>query len=182
MISSSMKMQFESVLRKQHLADVAASFSDPDFFDEIPLYSRYKQIEFLKQFGDVNALLIELALEFLQRVTSEVHVKTKRFVAITVISDDDNEYVVPAIFVCNANVKTRLKALHLSAPSEGIGKRIAGHVKRAKLHNTFSVLEDDFTIPDEVRIFIGHKSPPAGLVNLETFANGVESRRPVQRM
>ena len=181
MISSSMKMQFESVLRKQHLSDVAASFSDPDFFDEIPLYSRYKQIEFLKQFGDVNVLLIKLALEYLHRVTSEVHLRTKRFVAITVISDDDDEYLVPAIFVCNGNVKTRLKALHLSSPSEGIGKRIAGYVKNAKLHNEFSVLEDDYTIPDDVRIFVGHKSPPAGLVNLETFANGVEKRRPVQK-
>ena len=53
------------------MANPATSFADPDFFDEIPLYARYKEVEFLKQYGDVNSLLIELSLEYLERVASD---------------------------------------------------------------------------------------------------------------
>ena len=173
MITSPMKMRFESVLRKEQLADVASAFGGADFFDEVPLYSRYKQVEFLKKYGDVNQLLIELALDYLDRVTSEVHLsRTKRLAAITIISDDDDESIVPSIFVCNGNVKTRLKELHLSCPSVGFGKRIESLVKRAKAHIPFSVFEDRSTVPDAVRIFFSYKSPSQGFVNIETFANG----------
>ena len=51
MISSQAKTEFDTVLGKQHLADVESGFGDPDFFDEVPLYSRYSEVEFLKQPG-----------------------------------------------------------------------------------------------------------------------------------
>ena len=98
--------------------------------------------------------------------------KTKWFVAITVIGDDDDGYIVPSIFVCNSHVKTRLKELHLSAPSNGLGRRIEALLKEAKLHTAFSVFEDRSTVPDDVRIFVGYKSPPQGFVSLETFVKG----------
>jgi hypothetical protein len=177
MISYQTKTQFDSVLKAQHLADVASTFSDPDFFEEVPLYSRYKQVEFLKTYGDVNLLLVELALDYLDRVTTSVPVTgNTRLVAITVISDDDDEFIVPAIFVCNSNVKTRLKELHLSSPSEGLGKRIESLVKMARPDATFSILEDRHTLPDDVRVFISYKAPPRGLVSLMTFANGANAQ------
>ena len=92
MTTLTMKAQFDSVLKRQHLADVASSFSDPDFFDEVPLYSRYKDVEFLREYGDVNQLLMVLALDYLNRVTSEIHATgMERVVAITVKSDDEDE-------------------------------------------------------------------------------------------
>jgi hypothetical protein len=173
MISLPIKMQFDSLLRNQHLLDVVPNVGDPDFFDEVPLYSRYKQVEFLKQYGDVNLWLVRLSLDYLNRVASEIHIpNAKRFVAITVISDDDDKYVVPAIFVCNSNVKQRLKSLHLSHPSEGLGKRVEALIAKTKLDTTFNVLEDRSTVPDDVRVFISHRSPPHGLVDLETLVNG----------
>ncbi len=150
------------------LADPASSFADPDFFDEVPLYARYKEVDFLKQYGDVNSLLIELSLDYLERVASEPCTGShRRFVAITVISDDESEYIVPSIFVCNRDVLTRLKELHLSSPSKGFGKRIEALVKKAKRHTLFCVLEDRSSVPDDVRVFISYKSPPAGFVGLE---------------
>jgi len=168
------KKRFDALLEKQHLADIVSSFGDADFFDEIPLYSRYSQVEFLKPYGDVNMLLVELALDYLDRVKSEIPIgKGKRFTAITVISDDDAEYIVPSIFVCNGNVKTRLRNLHLSSPSEGLGKRIEALVKKANLDSTYGVLEDRTTVPGDVRVFVSYNSPPQGFVSQQTFADGV---------
>ena len=63
-ISLPMQEQFDAVLREQHLADAASSFADPDFFEEVPLYSRYRQVEFLRPYGDVDLLLLKLALDY----------------------------------------------------------------------------------------------------------------------
>jgi hypothetical protein len=186
MISSAVRTKFDSVLRGRHLADPASRFADPDFFDEVPLYARYEEVKFLKEFGDVNSLLIELSLDYLERVASKQHTGTVgrrvaskqqtgtvgRFVAITVISDDEYEYVVPSIFVCNRKAETRLKNLHLSSPSKGFGKRIERFVKEANRRTTFSVLEDRSTVPGDVRVFIGYKSPPTGFVGIQAFVNG----------
>lgn len=184
MISSKVKTRFDSVLEKRQLADPATTFADPDFFDEIPLYARYKEVEFLKQYGDVNSLLIELSLDYLERVASnqptvgrrvasKQHTGARgRFVAITVMSDDDGEYIVPSVFVCNRMARTRLKKLHLTSPSKGLGKRIEAFVKKANGCTTFSVLEDRSTVPDDVRVFIGYRSPPEGFVSIQALVNG----------
>lgn len=167
------KTKFESVLRDRLLADPASSFSDPDFFDEIPLYARYKEVEFLKKYGDVNLLLVQLSLDYLERVVTQMKEnKARRFAAITVISDDEDEYIVPSIFVCNRNVSTRLRDLRLSVPTKGLGQRIAALVKQARLQTAYSVLEDRTTVPDDVRVFIGPKAPSHGFVSPKTIARG----------
>jgi len=176
MISSTVKTRFDSVLSRRHLAEPASNFADSDFCDEVPLYARYNEVDFLKEYGDVNLLLIELSLDYLERVASQSSTGSdQRFVAITVISDDENEYIVPSIFVCNRDVITRLKDLHLSASSQGFGQRIKALVKEAERHTTFSVLEDRCTVPDDVRVFISYQSPPGGFVGIHALANGFAS-------
>jgi hypothetical protein len=171
MIASPIKMQFESVLKEQHLADAASMFADPDFFDEVPLYSRYAQVDFLKQYGDVDLLLMELSLDYLNRVTSVVKFgNDTRLTAITVIRDADDQYIVPSVLVCNGQVNTRLKELHLSSPSDGLGKSVESLVKRARLQGAFTVFEDRSTVAGDVRVFVGYKSPPEGTASLDAFA------------
>ena len=68
MIPSALQIQFDKVLKAERLFDVPAVFGHPEFFDEVPLYSRYKQVEFLSGCGDVDKLLIDLALAYLDRV------------------------------------------------------------------------------------------------------------------
>lgn len=141
-----------------------------DDFDETPLYSRYAQIDFLDQFGDKNLLLIELALDFLDRVTmAMVGDRIGRFAAITVISDDDGVHFVPQIFVCNGDVMQRLAALKLSEASSELGKLVSQLVEEARPAG-FVVLEDGNTVPGEVRVFIGQQSPPHGFIHIAQFA------------
>jgi hypothetical protein len=175
MITSIVKMRFESVLRGRQLGNLSR-FAVSDFFDEVPLYARYKEVEFLKDYGDgnVDLQLIELALDYLERVVSETPPqKTKRFLAITIIRDDENNYLVPSIFVCNKDVTKRLKDLHLSLPRKGLGKQVELLVKKAGFQRAYTVLEDKQTVPNDVRVFISHKSPPEGLVPIKEFADGV---------
>jgi hypothetical protein len=166
------RARFEKVLRKGLLDLDSVGYDNTGFFDEIPLYSRYKHVEFLEQYGDVNLLLLELALDYLEQVRSGVHLsRTRRFLAITITRYED-DYIVPAIFVCNGEVRNRLKVLHLTPPSAGLGKDIEKLVRKTKLDALFTVLEDRETVPEEVRVFVSYKSPPPGLVSLETFAAG----------
>jgi hypothetical protein len=78
--------------------------------------------------------------------------------------------------VCNRMAKTRLKKLHLSSPSKGLGKRIEALVKEANCHATFSVLEDRSTVPDDVRVFIGYREPPEGVIGIQALMNSVAKR------
>lgn len=171
MISSPMKSQFESVLCDQHLTDVPSCFAGADFFDEIPLYSRYDQIEFLKQYGDVDRLLIDLSLDYLDRVSTLTTDGTiRRFAAVTVIKDDGSNYLIPQIFVCNGDVERRLTGLQLAEPSKGLGKEVEELVRRVRPESDFVVFEDRSTVPGELRVFVGHHSPPHGFLALTTFA------------
>jgi hypothetical protein len=173
MIPATAKQRFAAVLKAELLADIPSSFRDPTFFDEIPLYSRYAQIDFLKEYGEVDQLLLELSLEYLQRVESELAIsKSKRFIAVTVFRDDANEYIVPSIFVCNGKARARLKDLHLLPPSKGLGETIKILMQKIGHPQDYYVLEDRTTVPDDVRVFISYKSPPPGMVSLEAFTNG----------
>jgi len=170
MISPSAKYSFDSVLRAEGLADIPSSFRDPSFFDEVPLYSRYEQVEFLKQYGEADRLLLELSLEYLQRVKSERTAnKAMRFISVTIVRDDVNEYIVPYIFICNSNARMRLKDLHLSLPSKGLGKHIQSLMQKTDHPQDYRVLEDRSTVSDDVKVFISYKSPPQGLISLDAF-------------
>lgn len=170
MITTPLKAGFESVLREQQLADIAGIVSNLDLCDEVPLYSRYQQIDFLKQHGDVDLLLMEFSLDYLNRVTSETPVtSTERFAAITIISDDADGCIVPAIFVCNRDAKRQLKNLRLKCPSTALGHRVEQLMKQINPDAGFVVLEDQTTVPGAPREFIALSPPPAGFVCLWDF-------------
>ena len=160
MIPASAKHQFASVLKAEQLVEVPSCFRDPTFFDEVPLYSRYEQIDFLREYGEVDRLLLELSLEYLQRVKFAGAIgKSKRFIAIAIVRDDVHEPIVPYIFICNRNATRQLKNLHLSPPSKGLGKYIKSLMQKTSHPQEYRVLEDRTTVCDEVKVFISYKHP-----------------------
>jgi hypothetical protein len=172
MIPLSAKRRFESVLKAEQLADIPSSFRDPAFCDEVPLYSRYKQVNYLTKYGDVDLLLLELSLDYLKRIVAETPAtKSRRFLAVTIVRDDDNEYIVPYIFICNSNVKSRLKGLHLSLPSSTLGKYIQSLLRQSDHSSDYRVLDDRSTVPESVRVFVSYKTPPDRLVSLDECMN-----------
>ena len=176
MTPPSARDRFNSVLKEEHLDEIPSSFREPGFCDEVPLYSRYAQVDFLKQYGEVDRLLLELSLDFLERVKSEwTPGKPKRLIAVTIVRDDVDEHIVPYIFVCNSAPKTRLKELHLSPPSKGLGQHIQNLLRKTAHPQDYSVLEDRHTVPGEVRVFVSYKSPPQGVMSIEAFSNGMSA-------
>jgi hypothetical protein len=172
MIPPAVHQRFAAVLKAEQLAEIPTSFCDPAFYDEVPLYSRYEQIDFLHEYGDVDRLLMGLALAYLERVKSECAPKgLKRFIAVTVIRDDVSENTVPYIFICNSNPSTRLKELRPAPPSKGLGQYVQNLVEEIDSGKTYSVLEDRSTVSDDVRVFVSYQSPPRGLIGLDAFTN-----------
>lgn len=170
MISSPVKLQFELVLREQHIADNLAALTKATYFDETPLYSRYTQVDFLGQFGDKNLLLIDLALDFLDRVCAGAAAESiDRFAAITVISDDDGKHLVPQLFLCNGETERRLGELELCEPTSNLGRQVADLVTKAKPNGEFDVSEDLVTAPGQTRVFISRRSPPLGFIAASRF-------------
>jgi hypothetical protein len=151
MISSPMRTQFEAVLREQRLIDDLPSFAAPAYFDEVPLYSRYQQVDFLKHYGQINPPVVELALEYLERVVAAMQPnRLRRFVAVTIITYDNGVHLIPQIFVCNGDVERQLTELRLSEPSEGLGRQVEELVRDVASGGEFSVLEDRTTVPGKV--------------------------------
>jgi hypothetical protein len=172
MITPSAKDRFEAVLKAEQLVDIPSSFREPSFCDEIPLYSRFKQVDFLRDYGDVDRQLLQLSLDYLNRIAAEqLETKPKRFVAITILRDDDNEPIVPHIFICNNNVRNQLKELHLSPALSTLGRYVQSLLRQNGHLGEYEVYDDGATVPDSVRVFIGYKTPPDRLVSLDDFSS-----------
>lgn len=128
-----------------------------DFFDEIPLYSRYRQVEpFVRGADNPEHVLLDLALEYLGEIRGEIKTSRSFFAAITVLEDQDSLYIVPNVLVCNGRIGQRLHALRLRKPLTAFGKRMASVLKKIDLRKEFRLLEDTLTVPGHVRVFISY--------------------------
>ena len=154
------------VLEPEGLAD-PSRFVAGDFFDEIPLYSRYAQVEpFLRGKRSPDNVLLDMALEYLAEVCGEAKLRRGFVAAITIPDDaipgdaipDEKEfrYLVPSLFVCKGNIRRRLNGLRLRKPLTAFGKRIAAVLKQVDPKSTFGILEDTLTVPGQPRVFISY--------------------------
>ncbi len=165
-LTVTIKSQFENLLRKGGLAD-RSIFDRRQFFAELPLYSRYAQVEFLKDYGDPNTLLIELALDYLDDLTQRHRGKTEWFAAVTILDDSDSDLFVPHIFVCNGDLWP-LRGLHLKR----VATTFAGYVRSILMSycgSQFQVMQDKETVPGMVRLFLSFRVPPGKLVPMSRF-------------
>ncbi len=144
------------VLAPEGLADPSI-FLEGDFFDEIPLYSRYEQIEpFVCREDSPETILLDMALEYLAEICGEAKATRGFVAAITVPDDKDCRHFVPNVFVCKGRIRRRLHALRLRKPLTDFSKRIAGFLKQLDPKHTLRILEDTLTVPGEVRAFISY--------------------------
>ncbi len=76
---------FWRMLEKNRLVDLS-QFHKPDFFEEVPLYSRYADVSFLADHSadEASIVLLKLSLKFLKSVVSYEEHDTPFFAAITV--------------------------------------------------------------------------------------------------
>lgn len=168
MISLGDETRFESILRQERLAD-RSQFSAPQLFEELPLYSRFDQIEFLSDMGDVNVLLLELAIKYLKEVVENHPTTPAWFAAVTVWDHDGekNDPIVPKILICNGDVQRRLGDVQLQPAAGKLASLIESTLSASGNSDQMVVMEDDDTVAGSVRYFIGYKTPPKGMVALD---------------
>ncbi|HUY33484.1 MAG TPA: hypothetical protein VMV69_12105 [Pirellulales bacterium] len=148
------------VLAKQHLADFS-QFYAAGFFDEVPFYSRYADVDFLKKLGiaKANALLIEFSLKYLNALTAYDTPRAPFLAAITVRECGKRDLLVPHLFVCHAECEEHLRGqLVLHSTTSSFGAALGRRVDAAR-PSVYQVLEEDLTVPGQVRAFIGHRTP-----------------------
>lgn len=167
MIAASTYDRFRhQVLRRERL-DTVSRFYRAGFFDELPLYSRYDQIEpLVRDSTSPDAALLNLALEYLEEVLAHGRATRPLLAAITFLDDKDFDYLVPSVLVCHGQVRQRLRNLRLQEPNTRFGKRMRETLRQIDPNADFQILEDIHTVPGHVRVLIGRRRTTGKLVNL----------------
>jgi hypothetical protein len=175
--------EFESklwqVMEKETLADLA-QYHRPNFFDEVPVYSRLSEVGFLKRLGAdrADSILLAFALKFLKAIVWYESPRWPFFAAVTIWNNPEDHFIVPNIFVCNGKVEERLAGrLVLEEVKSPASKRIKRLFSRLRMPDPLQVLEDRITTPDLSRVFIGYMIPPyPKMVTVHAFAQRVTAR------
>ncbi len=149
------------ILAKEHLVDLSQFHSSP-FFDEVPLFSRQSDIEFLSRYpeDEASVILLRFALKFFNSVVSYEKHRAAYFAAITVWNHLETDPFIPNLFVCSGRIPWLKKKLVLNEATTPFGKRIKRFVSRVDLGVRFEVLEDTSTDRDMQRIFISQLVQP----------------------
>ena len=183
MTNGDVESRLWKVLEKQRLADLS-QYRNEGFFDEVPLYSRSSDISFLGMLGQegANRVLLEFALKFLNALVNYEPPQSPFFAALT-IWDHAEKFIVPSIFVCNGKVKQRLRGrLILHRAETEFGRGIRKLLRNAKLTGQFQAFEDDLTVPDITRVFIGHKTViHSQMVKMDAFLDRSHALRGTER-
>jgi hypothetical protein len=152
---------FYKVLKAEGLEDLS-QFCKHEFCDEVPLYSRYTQVASLDdlELEEANPVLLDLGLNFLENIVKKSSPEHPFFAALTVWEEEGDEPIVPRIFICNKEPKGQLKQLVLHRPSTAFSKKIRKLLMEITPAGKYQVFEDDETLPDKARVFIGQRRPP----------------------
>jgi len=147
------------ILKRQELADLS-QYSTPGFFDEIPLYSRFREVKFLEKLRqeDADKVLIGFGLQYLDSIVQQIEPTPLFFAALTFLDFPEDDYLVPNIFVCNGEVHSVLgDKLILRQPRGQFSTRINKAIKSLNLISLYSLKEDPYTVRECMRVFVGHR-------------------------
>ncbi len=167
-------------MEKENLADLS-QYHQGDFFDEVPLYSRFSDVSFLGNLDrdQADRFLLGFGIKFLKALIWYEIPRHSFFASLTVWNDPANDWIVPHVFVCCGKVKERLRnrlVLHpaRSAPSKRICRLFSG----LHLPDPLRILEDSLTSNELTRVHIGYKvSPYPKVVPIQTFERELSAIR-----
>jgi hypothetical protein len=150
---------FQKVLKAEKLLDLSQFYS-AGLCDEVPLYSRHKQVSFLLDMtmDQANQTLLAMGLDFLESIIKNHPGSNPFLAALTVWQDENDELIVPSIFVCNTHPRRQLEALMLHKAKAPFSKKISKLVRMAA-GPKYLTLEESKTLEDDIRVFIGPKAP-----------------------
>jgi hypothetical protein len=156
------------LLEKEKLTDLSQFHQRG--FDEVPLFSRESDVEFLPHEDDAaSEFLLRFALKFLNSVIAYEKHQSGYFAAITVWNLSA-ETLVPNLFVWCGDVRDLKEKLALDVAKTSFAKRIKKLLSKLHLCEKFEIREDTSTVPDATRVFIAPERPPyQGFLPLTAF-------------
>ena len=162
------------LLEKRKLADLS-QFHRPGFFDEVPLYSRESDVDFLPDDkNEANEILLRFALKYLKSVVAYEQHRTGYFAAVTVWSFAD-ALVVPNLFVWCDALRGLEEKLELQAVTTPFGRRVKKMLPKRSIGYEFEVQEDAVTLPETTRVFVALAQPQyPGFATLDRFSRPVK--------
>jgi len=172
---TSFESQLWGVLAEERLTDLS-QFHRRGFFDEVPLYSRISQVAFLKKGGaaKANRMLLAFGLKFLNALLAYDHPRWPFLAALTVWDDTDDGLIVPNVFVCSGEMRPLDDLLVLHQPAGAFAKMMMKLLMRVDRAGEFLALEDNVTLSEAARVFIGRTAIPDGewMVTIDRFEEG----------
>ena len=165
------------LLEKEHLTDLS-QFHQQGFFDEVPLYSRQSDVDFLPDDkNEANEILLRFALKFLKSVVAYEQHRTGYMAAITVWNFSD-ALLVPNLFVWCDALRGLKEKLTLYAATTSFGKEMKQLAPKLDRGEQFEVLEDATTLPETTRVFIALARPPyPGMATLDSFRRSAKAAK-----
>ncbi|WP_347900849.1 Imm15 family immunity protein [Pseudomonas purpurea] len=164
---------YNKVISQEPYNDMNVFFSDYESFEEIPLISRYRRLDFLKQEmneDNIPDFLISFSVFLLNsiKVLSTTTEKNKTFFAITFTNFellDESGLIIPNIFIypnsATENFLDEIQNKHSKNTSRELEK-VKRHFSRCTMETIFNFYESRFHDPacgeDLVRIFAIQKS------------------------
>ncbi len=169
--------QLWRLLEEKNLADLS-QFHQRGFFDEVPLYSRASDVDFLPaDENEANQVLLGFALKFLKSVIAYEPHRTGYIAAITVWDFSDSP-LVPNLFVWCGPLRELRERLALRAVATPFGKHLKKLVPTLNVGNHLKILEGSSTETDTTRVFIAPAQPPyRGFVTLDSFRRRARASR-----
>jgi hypothetical protein len=148
--------QLWKVLDNQGLAD-PSQYHKPGFFDEVPLYSRFADVLFLRKLHNKDAadsVLLDFALRFLSSVVSIGQSSHPFFAAITIWTNPYDEFIVPNLFVCCGDFSRLIGHLFLHEVKTSGSKKVQKLLSKVPVGPLFLAFEDSSTVPEMPRVMI----------------------------
>jgi len=174
-MNSEYERRLWEVLEKEKLTDLSQFHRVG--FDEVPLFSRESDLEFLPQEnGAAREMLLRFALKFLNAVIAYEKHPTGYFAAIT-LWDVPSERLVPNLFAWCGNTGRLKEKLALDHATTPFAKGIKKVLPKLHLVEKLEVREDTSTDPDATRVFVAPgRAPYKGFLPLTALGKRARAR------
>jgi hypothetical protein len=159
--SHDLEATFWQMLEKNRLVDLS-QYHKPDFFEEVPLFSRYADIAFLKHLSveEASEVLLRYSLKFLRAVIAYEDHETPFFAAITVSDVSPGDPIVPSLFVWSRPLVELYERLRLKKPTTPFAKRIKRLVSELAALDFVQIFEEASPAPEAARAWLAPLLPP----------------------
>ena len=158
----------------RQLLDDFTPYREPDVFGGVPIFSRYKEVEFLEEFGRETAdrLLLIFGLDTLDSFLAMGSITPGTMFALEIDRYSQEDPIIPRIFAANpADAAEMVGHMRLREPRSRFGRWALKTISSLGDDARFLVLEEQpAAVADQRRVFVGPRAAIApGLMTIDAL-------------